>query len=67
MLIILSLVSLNNYAQKVASLEVNLTKPAYGLNVPVSINLDEVTYNSDTLLVLYEVKDKSRTCHSFSD
>jgi hypothetical protein len=64
-LIILSLISLDNYAQKVASLEVNLKKAAYGLNVPVSINLDEVTYLSDTLLVLLEVKDKSKTTIPF--
>jgi Family of unknown function (DUF6807) len=64
-LIILNLISLENFAQKVASLEVNLTKPAYGLNVPVSVNLDEVTYLSDTLLVLYEVKDKGKTTVPF--
>jgi hypothetical protein len=64
-LLIFSLISLDNYAQKIASLEVNLTKPAYGLNVPVSINLDEVTYLSDTLLVLYEVKDKGKTAVPF--
>jgi len=64
-LIILSLISLDSYAQKVASLEVNLTKAAYGLNIPVSINLDEITYLSDTLLVLYEVKDKGKTTVPF--
>ena len=60
-LVILCLISLDNYAQKVASMEVNLTKAAYGLNIPVSINLDELTYLSDSLLVLYEVKDKIKT------
>jgi hypothetical protein len=63
--VILSLISLDNYSQKVASLEVNLSKPAYGLNIPVSINLDEVTYLSDTLLVLYEVKDRVKTAIPF--
>jgi hypothetical protein len=57
---IFSLISLNNYSQKVASLEVNLTEAVFGLNLPVSINLDEVTYLSDTLLVLYEIKDKGK-------
>jgi hypothetical protein len=65
MLVILSLISLNNYGQKVASLEVNLKKAAYGLNVPVSINLDDVTYLPDTLLVLYEVKVKGKTTVPF--
>jgi hypothetical protein len=64
-MIILSLISVDNYAQKVASLEVNLTRTTFGLNVPVSINLDKVTYISDTLLVLYEVKDKTRTTVPF--
>jgi hypothetical protein len=64
-LIILSLISLDNFAQKIASLEVNLIKAAYGLNIPLSINLDEVTYLSDTLLVLYEVKDKGKTTVPF--
>ncbi|MDP4224227.1 MAG: PmoA family protein [Bacteroidota bacterium] len=45
------------YSQKIATLEVMLDKPASGLNIPVSINLDEVTWLSDTLLVLYEVRD----------
>lgn len=62
---IFSLISLNNYSQKVASLEVNLTKATYGLNLPVSINLDEVTYLSDTLLVLNEIKDNVKTVVPF--
>lgn len=45
------------HAQKIASLEVNLNKPASGLKIPVSINLDEITYLSDTLLALYETSD----------
>ncbi len=46
--------------QKIASLEVNLASPAFGLKIPVSINLDEVTYISDTILALYEIKDGIR-------
>ena len=63
--VVLNLLGLNTYSQKVASLEVNLMKPAYGLNLPVSINLDDVTYLSDTLLVLYEIKDKGKTAVPF--
>ena len=63
--VVLSLAGLNTYSQKVASLEVNLMKPAYGLNLPVSINLDDVTYLSDTLLVLYEINDKGKTAVPF--
>lgn len=51
----------NCQAQKIASLEVNLTSPAFGMKIPVSINLDEVTYLSDTILALYEIKDGTPT------
>lgn len=50
------LMAINSYSQKIATLEVKLTKSTYGLDVPVSINLDEVTYASDSLLNLIEVK-----------
>jgi len=63
--ILFSLISLDSFSQKVASLEVNLTKPAYGLDVPVSINLDEVTYLSDTILALFEIREKGRTAVPF--
>ena len=63
--VILSLTSINGNCQKIASLEVNLTKETYGLNIPVSINLDNVTYLSDTLLALYEVRNKSKTAVTF--
>jgi len=62
---IFSLISPNNYSQKVASLEVNLTEAAYGLNLPVSINLGEVTYLSDTILVLYEIRDNGKKAIPF--
>jgi len=65
LVILFGLISLHSFSQKIASLEVILTKPAYGLNVPVSINLDEVTYIPDTLLVLYEVKEKGKTAVPF--
>jgi hypothetical protein len=60
-----SLISLNNYSQKIASLEANLTEAAYELNLPVSINLDEVTYLSDTILVLYEIRDNGKKAIPF--
>lgn len=51
----------NTSAQKIATLDVNLTKGASGLDIPVSLNLDEITYVSDTLLALFEVKGTSKT------
>lgn len=46
--------------QKIASFELTLQKPAFGINIPVSLNLDEVTYLPDTLLNLVEVQGKNR-------
>lgn len=63
--LLFSLISLDAFCQKIASLEVNMPKPAYGLDVPVSINLDEVTYLSDTILTLYEIREKGRTAVPF--
>lgn len=57
----LNLMSSNIYSQKIATLEVVLLKPAYGLEIPVSIDLTEVTYVSDTLLSLYEIKGNIKT------
>ena len=55
----------NSYCQKIASFEVEFSKATYGLDIPVSINLDEITYISDTLLNLYEVKGNTRTAIPF--
>jgi hypothetical protein len=57
---LLSISVLTSYSQKIASLEVKLPMTTYGVDLPVSVNLDEITYLSDTLLTLYEVKGKSR-------
>jgi hypothetical protein len=50
-----------SYSQKIASFEVELSKSTYGLDVPVNVDLDGITYVSDTLLNLYEVKGSNRT------
>ncbi len=60
LLAVFFLLSGNILSQKIATLEVNLAKPAAGLEIPVSFDLDEVTYLSDTLISLYEVKGASR-------
>jgi len=48
------------YSQKVATLELVLSNAPDRFDLPVSINLDEITYESDTLLVLYEIKSDTR-------
>lgn len=60
-LAILCLLTASANSQKIATLEIDLPVAAYGLDIPVSFDLDEVTYVSDTLISLYEVKGSTRT------
>jgi len=59
-LAVLCLLASVSYGQKIASFEVEFSKSTYGLDIPVSVCLDEITYISDTLLNLYEVKGNNR-------
>ncbi len=59
-LAVLCLLASVSYSQKIASFEVEFSKSTYGLDIPVSVCLDEITYISDTLLNLYEVKGNNR-------
>lgn len=47
-------------AQKIATLEVLLEKNSTGMEIPVKINLDEVTRLHDSVLVLSEISGNSR-------
>src|SRR5688572_9879786 len=44
-------------AQRLATFEVQLPKPTNGLSIPVSVNIDEVTFVKDSMLSLVEVVD----------
>jgi len=57
----LILLTLNGNSQKIALLEVELPGLMDGAYVPISLNLDEITYLSDTLLSLFEVRNNSRS------
>jgi hypothetical protein len=46
-------------AQRVATFEVQLDRPANGLSIPVSVDLDGVTFLSDSSLSLVEVNGSS--------
>lgn len=46
--------------QKIASFEVYFAKGTMGLDIPVSINLDRLTYLNDTLLTLFEINGNSK-------
>lgn len=53
--VLLFLTGTSVLAQRLATFEVELSKPANGLNLPVSVNLDEVTFVKDSMLTLVEV------------
>lgn len=53
------------YGQKIAGFEVELTKPTNGLEVPASVNLDQVSFVPDSLLTLVEVSGSKRTPIAF--
>lgn len=49
-----------SFSQKIASFEVLFPRGTSGLDIPVSVDLDEITYISDTLLSLYELSGDKR-------
>lgn len=52
-------------SQKIATLEVVLDKPASGLEIPVSMSLDDVTLLPDSLISLFEITGKGKSPVSF--
>ncbi len=54
------LITISCHAQKMATLEVNLNSETLGLEIPVYINLDAITYLPDSALSLVEIQDKKR-------
>lgn len=54
-LILLCFIATNSYSQKIALLTVELPAESFGMDIPVSVSLDEITYLPDTILNLYEV------------
>jgi hypothetical protein len=48
------------YAQKIATLELNVKKENQGTDLPVSIQLDKITFLPDSLISLVEVKNNIR-------
>lgn len=65
LVVLLCCILMTGYSQKIATLEVVLSKAAYGLEIPVSIVLDDLTYASDTLLSLFEIKSSGRIATPF--
>ena len=52
---------INGYAQKIAVLEVELPVAANGIDIPVSVELDNITFEPASSLSLVEVKGAGRT------
>ncbi len=48
------------YSQRIAKIEVNIPRGTAVPGIPVSIDLDDITFLSDTLLSLFEVKEGTR-------
>lgn len=46
-----------SYAQKIATLEVDLPSSTHGLEMPVSVNLDEITFLPDSVLSLVRIQN----------
>lgn len=58
-------IAVQGKAQKIATLEVTLPAATNGVAVPVSTNLDNITFLPDSSLVLAEVKGSTRTPVNF--
>lgn len=59
------LIFANGYAQKIATLEVELNQRDLGLEVPIKTDLNAITFLSDTALSLVEVAGDKRTAVPF--
>ncbi len=60
LIVILSLLSTTCFCQKIASFEVTLPGEITGFDIPVSIDLNDITYLPDTLLSLFEITGNER-------
>jgi hypothetical protein len=63
--LICSILFTDGFAQKIATLEVELARSANGLSIPVQTNLDEITFLPDSVLNLVEIQGSKRTPVSF--
>ena len=59
------IIVMNNYGQKIATFEVDFSGETYGINFPVSIDLDAVTFIPDSELTLIEVSGNNRNSVPF--
>lgn len=64
-LFVTSCIAIPGLAQKIAVLEAALSTPAQGLDVPVSTNLDAITFLPDSVITLVEIQGNKRTPVAF--
>lgn len=65
LILVLGMMTFYSYSQKIATLEVNFTKETFGLDIPVSISLNNITNIPDSLLNIYEVEGEKRIAIPF--
>jgi Methane oxygenase PmoA len=58
--VVLSLLFTTGFSQKIASFEVTFPMATSGMDIPVTVDLDDVTYVTDSLLSLLEVAGAKR-------
>jgi len=58
--VVLSLLFTTGFSQKIASIEVTFPMATSGMDIPVTVDLDDVTYVTDSLLSLFEVAGAKR-------
>jgi hypothetical protein len=58
--VVLSLLFTTGFSQKIASFEVTFPTATSGMDIPVTVDLDDVTYVTDSLLSLFEVAGAKR-------
>ncbi len=61
----ISVASVITSAQTIAKFEVELPKSANGINIPVSVNLDQITFISDSSLSLVEIQGDTNSSIPF--
>lgn len=63
--VVLYITCTSSYAQPIASFEVPLSKAVNGIEIPVSINLDEITFMPDSTLSLIEIQGNKKIPTAF--
>jgi hypothetical protein len=53
------------YSQRIATFEIELPKPAHGLDIPVHVNLDAITFAKDSSLALFEINGRNKIAVAF--